>query len=110
MNAQRQAPTWMPSPSNLLKDREKRVFSLDRESQGISIFPLHDLELRIMSSNEALGERDTGLAHLHVCIHCGHPRRRNEVGDGEVRLGILHCPKCGEDGPLNIEIQELRAG
>lgn len=63
-----------------------------------------------MSNKDALGESDSGIAHVHVCIHCNHPRRREEVESREVSAGILHCPKCGTDGPLNIEIRELPPG
>ncbi len=62
-----------------------------------------------MSSENALDERDAGLIHLHTCIHCGHSRQREEVVEGEVNSGLLHCPKCGFDGPLNIEIGNLPA-
>jgi predicted RNA-binding Zn-ribbon protein involved in translation (DUF1610 family) len=49
------------------------------------------------------------LMHVHVCIHCGHPGIREEVESAEVTSGTLHCPKCGLDGPLNIEIRESPA-
>ena len=62
-----------------------------------------------MSSTDILDDHDTGLVHLHICIHCGHFRRREEVSDREISSGILNCPKCGLDGPLNIEIQDLEA-
>ena len=68
-----------------------------------------DAELKVMSSTETLDDRDIGLIHLHTCIHCGHSRRREEVGDREISSGILHCPKCGIDGPLNVEVQDLPA-
>lgn len=60
-----------------------------------------------MNDRDAVGESDAGLIHLHVCVHCGHPRKREEVADRELSSGIVHCPKCGFDGPLNIEIQKL---
>lgn len=46
------------------------------------------------------------LAHVHACIHCGHPRLREEVENREINSGILHCPKCGLEGPLNVQIRE----
>lgn len=58
-----------------------------------------------MDDQDAIGNSDTGLTHLHVCIHCGHPRKREEITDREISSGVVHCPKCGLDGPLNIEIQ-----
>lgn len=68
-------------------------------------------ELKVMNdmNNDALGKSDAGLIHVHICIHCGHPRKREEVGDRELSSGIVHCPKCGTDGPLNIEIQDSPA-
>jgi len=68
-----------------------------------------EAELKVMSSENTLDQSDTLLAHLHICIHCGHFRRREEVSDREISSGILNCPKCGLDGPLNIEIQDLPA-
>lgn len=62
-----------------------------------------------MNSTDTLDDRDTGLIHLHICIHCGHARHREDVGEGEVQSGFLHCPQCGFDGPLNIEIRNLEA-
>ena len=62
-----------------------------------------------MSGTDTLDDRDTGLIHIHACIHCGHSRRREEVEDREISSGILHCPKCGIDGPLNVEVQDLPA-
>lgn len=44
--------------------------------------------------------------HVHVCVHCSHVRRREEIDSREVGSGILHCQKCNLDGPLNVEIQE----
>jgi transcription elongation factor Elf1 len=62
-----------------------------------------------MSSEVTLDQSEALLAHLHVCIHCGHSRTREDVESREVSSGILHCAKCGLDGPLNIEIRDLPA-
>ena len=72
----------------------------------MNVFVLDDAELKSMNDKNALDESDSGLVHLHICIHCGHARRRKDVEDREVSSGILHCPKCGLDGPLNIEVRE----
>ena len=50
-------------------------------------------------------EAGTSLIHVHVCTHCGHPIRREEVDSRQVASGIFHCPKCDFDGPLNVEIR-----
>lgn len=62
-----------------------------------------------MNNKDALDENDSSLVHLHICTHCGHARKREEVADRELSSGIVHCPKCGIDGPLNIEIQDFPA-
>ena len=72
----------------------------------MNVFVLDDAELKSMNDKNALDESDSGLVNLHICIHCGHARKRKDVEDREVGSGILHCPKCGLDGPLNIEVRE----
>jgi predicted RNA-binding Zn-ribbon protein involved in translation (DUF1610 family) len=42
--------------------------------------------------------------HVHVCIRCGSVFRREEFEDQADTSGIYLCPKCGVEGPLNIEI------
>lgn len=73
----------------------------------MKFFVVNDLELRLMSDKDALDESSDGVVHVHVCVYCGHARRREEVDNREITAGILHCPKCGFDGPLNIEIRDL---
>ena len=46
------------------------------------------------------------LSHFHVCVHCGGAFRREEFTGRAITSGVYHCPKCGLDGPLNIEIRE----
>lgn len=58
-------------------------------------------------NNDGLDINDARLIHFHVCVHCGHPRRRDEVEGLEVNSGILHCPACGLEGPLNIEVRRF---
>lgn len=73
----------------------------------MKFFVVDDLELRLMNDKDALGKNGNDIVHVHVCVHCGHARRREEVDSREVTAGILRCPKCGFDGPLNIEIRDL---
>ena len=62
-----------------------------------------------MNNEDTLDENDSSLVHLHICTQCGHARKREEVGDREISSGIVHCPKCGTEGPLNIEIRDFPA-
>ena len=48
---------------------------------------------------------DTGFTNLQT-LFTGTVAK---VGDREISSGILHCPKCGIDGPLNVEVQDLPA-
>jgi transcription elongation factor Elf1 len=59
-----------------------------------------------MSGETGANNHETNLIHIHTCIHCGQSRNREEIGDHEINSGILHCPGCGMDGPLNIEIRK----
>ncbi len=47
------------------------------------------------------------LIHEHVCINCGQAVKREEVDSRQVASGIFHCPKCGLEGPLNVEIRNI---
>jgi predicted RNA-binding Zn-ribbon protein involved in translation (DUF1610 family) len=47
--------------------------------------------------------------HVHVCVHCGSAFRREEVEGRVHTTGLFICPKCGREGPLNIEIHEVDA-
>jgi len=45
------------------------------------------------------------LMHVHVCVRCGHARRREEITGQEMASGIFQCPNCESNGPLNVEIR-----
>jgi predicted Zn-ribbon and HTH transcriptional regulator len=47
----------------------------------------------------------SGLMHVHVCVRCGHARRREEITGPEMASGIFQCPSCDANGPLNVEIR-----
>lgn len=47
--------------------------------------------------------------HFHVCVHCSSAFRREEFSSRAITSGIYHCPKCGLDGPLNVEIRKVEA-
>jgi hypothetical protein len=50
--------------------------------------------------------RNPELIHAHVCTACGHAARREEPDGTPDTSGILHCSKCGHEGPLNVRIIE----
>ena len=54
------------------------------------------------SSNDGIQPQ---MVHVHVCIHCGHPRIREDIENSEITSGVLRFPKCGFD-PLNAEFLE----
>lgn len=56
--------------------------------------------------NAAPKEANQPLLHFHVCLYCGSAFRREEFEGRAITSGIFPCPKCGVEGPLNIEIQE----
>lgn len=47
------------------------------------------------------------LLHVHVCVHCSNAIRREELEGRGHTTGIFPCPKCGIEGPLNLEIREV---
>jgi predicted RNA-binding Zn-ribbon protein involved in translation (DUF1610 family) len=47
------------------------------------------------------------LAHFHVCIQCGSAFRREVFEGRSLTSGVFACPRCGAEGPLNIEIREV---
>jgi predicted RNA-binding Zn-ribbon protein involved in translation (DUF1610 family) len=47
------------------------------------------------------------LIHVHVCVHCGAMFRREAFEGRALTSGIFTCPKCGEEGPLNVEIKGI---
>lgn len=53
-----------------------------------------------------LDEPHPHLLHFHVCKYCGTATRREEFEGRALTSGILLCPKCGIEGPLNVEIRE----
>jgi predicted RNA-binding Zn-ribbon protein involved in translation (DUF1610 family) len=49
----------------------------------------------------------TRLLHFHVCADCGNAFRREEIEGRAHTTGIFVCPKCGAEGPLNLEIRDM---
>lgn len=49
------------------------------------------------------------LLHVHVCVHCNNAIRREELEGRGHTTGIFPCPKCGIEGPLNLEIRDMNA-
>ncbi len=49
----------------------------------------------------------SSLLHVHVCVQCGSAIRREKLEGRAHTTGIFPCPKCGFEGPLNLEIREM---
>lgn len=49
----------------------------------------------------------SSLLHVHVCVQCGSAIRREQLEGRAHTTGIFPCPKCGFEGPLNLEIREM---
>jgi predicted RNA-binding Zn-ribbon protein involved in translation (DUF1610 family) len=49
------------------------------------------------------------LLHVHVCVHCANAIRREELEGRGHTTGVFLCPKCGLEGPLNVEVREIDA-
>lgn len=45
------------------------------------------------------------LIHFHVCKHCEAATRREAFEGRALTSGIFTGPKCGEEGPLNVQIR-----
>lgn len=52
-------------------------------------------------------EPHSSLLPVHVCLHCSSSFCREEVEGRVHTTGLFVCPKCGKEGPLNIEIHEI---
>src|SRR5579884_591725 len=79
--------------------------SRDRYSKPLRTHPRR-AELRgDQAVSSYLSKSDDPFTHVHLCVHCGNAARREEFADQAHTTGIYPCPKCGVEGPLNIEIQ-----
>lgn len=58
-------------------------------------------------SNATIKDTKRPLLHFHVCIHCEGAFRREEVEGRVHTTGLFLCPKCGTEGPLNVQIREI---
>jgi predicted RNA-binding Zn-ribbon protein involved in translation (DUF1610 family) len=61
-----------------------------------------------VKAGESKKEPGTPLIHVHVCVHCGSVFRREVFEGRPLTSGIFPCPKCGFEGPLNVEIREAK--
>jgi len=45
------------------------------------------------------------LIHVHACVGCGSLFSRKMYEGRALTSGVFHCPNCGHEGPLNVEIR-----
>jgi len=50
--------------------------------------------------------RPARLIHVHACVDCGSLFSRKMYEGRALTSGVFHCPNCGHEGPLNVEIRE----
>ncbi len=76
-------------------------------AEAIHHTTLHEMSgaVLVMEKEHSNVETGTSLIHVHVCTHCGSVLRREQVDSRQVASGMFHCPKCGLEGPLNLEIR-----
>ena len=56
------------------------------------------------NKNEHTG--DPQLVHVHICVACGRPSRREDPDGMPDAAGVFHCSQCGHEGPLNEAVIE----
>ena len=52
-------------------------------------------------------DHEVEMIHVHVWLECGHASRREESDGTPDTRGILHCSRCGHEGPLNDRVLDI---
>ena len=47
---------------------------------------------------------------VHICTRCGHAINLEEIDLRTITTGIVGCPKCYWEGPIEIQVANLGAG
>lgn len=47
---------------------------------------------------------------VHICPRCGHILRLEDVDLRTITTGIVECPKCLWEGPVEIQVADLNGG
>jgi predicted RNA-binding Zn-ribbon protein involved in translation (DUF1610 family) len=47
---------------------------------------------------------------VHICPHCGHILSLDDINLRTITTGILECPKCQWEGPIEIQVTDISAG
>jgi predicted RNA-binding Zn-ribbon protein involved in translation (DUF1610 family) len=76
----------------------------NRELLGATISQEGERFLSAQDTNSS----HSSLLHFHVCVHCGSAFQREVFEGRALTSGIYLCPKCGLEGPLNVEIRETQ--
>jgi predicted RNA-binding Zn-ribbon protein involved in translation (DUF1610 family) len=59
-----------------------------------------------MPKSQLREQNASNLIHVHACAHCGAIFRREAFEGRALTSGLFTCPKCGDEGPLNVEIRD----
>ena len=46
---------------------------------------------------------------VHICPRCGHALNLEDIDLRTITTGIVECPKCHWEGPVEIRVADLNA-
>jgi hypothetical protein len=67
----------------------------------------HNLGDKPLPAPASAKRRISPTCSFHVCIRCGDAFRREVFEGRSLTSGVFAYPRCGAEGPLNIEIREV---
>jgi predicted RNA-binding Zn-ribbon protein involved in translation (DUF1610 family) len=50
---------------------------------------------------------DANWESVHICPRCGHILNLDQIDLRAITTGIVQCPKCDWEGPIEIQVSEL---
>jgi ribosomal protein L37AE/L43A len=61
-----------------------------------------------LPSDKPTGE--TQWESVHICPRCGHILSLEDIDLKTITTGIVECPKCQWEGPIEIQVTDQNAG